>query len=187
LEAQKKANKNDEAGINQMMKVLGFSPQRQKKLSTKALSTFANLNRIYLLTFANGEERKKKTLDRATIIRLIKLAYYKATNQNTVCVNINWHVQGSSRNKHQTKLCPPYNWFELADQEEEEREGPECDPFFPPVPERLRSPVKRKLDEIESESEIEATSEEQSEDEATSVASENDDDDHEDPFEFDDD
>jgi hypothetical protein len=184
---QKKASKNDEAGINEMMKMLGFAPRSQKRLATKALINFANLNRQFLNQFLSRVEQGKKQLDRATIIRLIKLAYYKVTNQNTVCASIVWHIPGSSRNKHATRSCPAYNWLNY-EEDEEEREGPECDPFFePPVPKELSSPVKRKFNEIDSEEEIQSPSEAESESNAASATGEEEADEELDPFEFDDD
>lgn len=172
-----------------MMKILRFSPKGQKRLSTNALRSFAELNRAYLNNFANKEEQKQKQLERSTIIRLIKVAYYRATRQNTIDAPITWHIPGSVRSKHQTLPCAPYNLLRIEEEEEEEREGPENDPFFdPPVPKELCVPKKRKITEVlsedGSEGNLEDGSEEEPESEAESVAS---DDEAEDPFRFDDD
>jgi DNA ligase (NAD+) len=56
---------------------------------------FAKLNRNSLNHFLSPVEQGKKLLDRTTIIRLMAINFFKASNQNTACASIVWNDPGS--------------------------------------------------------------------------------------------
>ena len=93
------------------------------------------------LQVANIPERQ--TLERADIVRLIKLAYAKVTVLGDVMKPITWHKKGSTARQPKTESVFPYNT--LAIQEEESNEPTETDmDYILPLPQHLREGRTRK-------------------------------------------